>query len=160
MWIDNENKQFEKGTFGPDVATDYLIDFIISQKEKPFFAYYPMILPHSPFVPTPNSKKQTNKNQQQNFEDMVAYVDHLVGRIVDAVEDAGLGKNTLIIFTGDNGTHQRIKSTLNGSLPAFAPNACSLRCNVTCSHIRVALLPIHSPTTFGATIQQGIRQVM
>ncbi len=114
MWIDGENKQFEKGTFGPDVATDYLIDFITSQKQKPFFAYYPMILPHSPFVPTPHSEKQTTKNQQQNFEDMVAYVDHLVGRIVDAVEDAGLGKNTLIIFTGDNGTHQRIKSTLNG----------------------------------------------
>jgi arylsulfatase A len=114
MWTDGENRQFGQEAFGPDVATDYLIDFIQSSRDRPFFAYYPMILPHSPFVPTPHSKDAESKNRQRNFEDMVAYVDHLVGKIARAVDNAGLTEKTMIVFTGDNGTGRNIQSTLHG----------------------------------------------
>lgn len=114
MWIDGENRQLDENAFGPDVATDYLVDFIAEPRDRPFFAYYPMILPHAPFVPTPHSDDPKSNHRQRNFEDMVAYVDHLVGRVVQAVEGAGLTQQTLIIFTSDNGTARNIKSTLHG----------------------------------------------
>ena len=41
-----------------------------------------MILVHNPFLPTPDSESRKSKNKQKNFEDMVAYMDKLVGRIV------------------------------------------------------------------------------
>ncbi len=114
MWIDGTNTQFDKSHYGPDVATDYLVRFIEQHHDTPFFAYYPMILVHNPFVPTPDSESAESKNRQQNFEDMVVYMDKLVGRLVDATEKHGIAENTLILFIGDNGTNTSITSTLHG----------------------------------------------
>ncbi len=114
LWIDDKNQQFGNDDYGPEICTDYLIDFMKEHKDEPFFAYYPMILVHNPFVPTPDSKSLTSKNRQRNFEDMVAYMDKLVGRIVQATEDMGIADRTLILFTGDNGTNRQITSTLDG----------------------------------------------
>ena len=44
-----------KDAYGPDLISDYLIDFVGRNKDRPFFAYYPMILTHGPFEPTPAS---------------------------------------------------------------------------------------------------------
>ena len=109
-------------TFGPDVMTDFLIDFMTGEKDKPFVAYYPMILVHDPFVPTPDSQggtradkaKRTPKQLKQNYVDMVAYMDRCVGRLVDALDASGQRDNTLVIFTGDNGTNAVLASELNG----------------------------------------------
>ena len=92
------------------MATDYLIDFMQQHKEQPFLAYYPMILPHNPFVPTPDSKDRKSKDQKQNFIDMVQYLDVCVGRIEDALVEMGIREKTLIVFTGDNGTNYAITS--------------------------------------------------
>lgn len=73
-----------------------------------------MNLPHFPFVPTPHSESRDQENRQQNFEDMVAYMDHLVGRLVNHVDSLGLTGETLILFTSDNGTHRSLQSRLNG----------------------------------------------
>lgn len=94
--------------YGSTIIADYLIDFIRANKEKPFLAYYPMNLPHNPFDPTPQSKDRKSKNAKQNFIDMVAYMDHCVGRIEDALVELGLRENTLIIFTADNGTNSSL----------------------------------------------------
>src|SRR5690606_20457251 len=45
---------------------------------------------------------------------MIEYMDYIVGRIVRKVEDLGIREETIIIFTGDNGTSPRITSILNG----------------------------------------------
>lgn len=108
--------------FGPDVMTDFLIDFMTQKSDRPFVAYYPMILVHDPFVPTPDSKggtradkaKRTPKQIKQNYVDMVAYMDKCVGRLVNALDASGQRDNTLIIFTGDNGTNAVLTSELNG----------------------------------------------
>ena len=97
-----------KDTFGPDICTDFIIEFINKQND-PFFIYYPMILPHSPFVPTPDSKER-KQSRKQNFIDMTEYIDKLVGRIVEALKKSNKLKNTLIIFTSDNGTGKEIVS--------------------------------------------------
>lgn len=115
MWIDGENKQFDESHYGPEIATDYITEFISSHRDEPFFVYYPMILVHSPFVPTPDSESLKSKDKQRNFEDMVAYMDKLIGRIVKTTEDAGIAERTLILFIGDNGTHATLRSSLNGT---------------------------------------------
>ena len=112
--VDGENRQFGQDEYGPEIVTKYITDFMATNRDEPFFVYYPMILVHSPFVPTPDSASRESKNRQRNFEDMVAYMDKLVGRIVSKAEELGMAERTLILFTGDNGTHQSLSSSLNG----------------------------------------------
>ncbi len=114
LYINGKHRQFGKDEYGPTIATDAITKFMEAQQAKPFFVYYPMIQVHSPFRPTPDSKSRTSKNQQKNFEDMVSYMDKLVGRIADKAEELGIAEKTLILFVGDNGTHKRIKSQLKG----------------------------------------------
>ena len=99
-----------KGVYGPQLCADFICSFIEQNKDQPFFVYYPMILPHSPFVRTPNSDRTGKGNNKKNFVDMVEYMDFLVGQIVEQLERQGVLDNTLILFTGDNGTHSSIMS--------------------------------------------------
>lgn len=117
-----EVMQLDRGIYGPDVVSDFICDFIKESKDRPFFAYYPMILTHCPFVPTPDSKdwdpdnpgSLSYKGDPRYFADMVAYMDGIVGKIISTIEIAGLEKNTIIIFTGDNGTDQPVVSMFKG----------------------------------------------
>jgi arylsulfatase A len=99
--------------FGPDVFTDFIITFIQNHKDAPFFVYYPMVLPHPPFINTPDNLNNKKVNNQKRYEGMVSYMDKLVGRIVSAVKDSGLLENTVIFFMGDNGTPQEVVSTMD-----------------------------------------------
>lgn len=99
------------GTYGPDHFTDYICDFIERKQDEPFFVYYPMVLVHDPFVRTPDSTG-TELTKQEAFVDMVNYCDKLVGRIHDKLEEEGLLEDTIIIFTGDNGTPRQITTAI------------------------------------------------
>ncbi len=94
--------------YGPDIFTDYAIDFIERHKEQPFLLYFPMCLTHSPWNPTPDSIKEgmgPNENsKKKHFRANVEYMDKIVGRIVTTLENQGLRDNTIILFTADNGT--------------------------------------------------------
>ena len=117
-----ESLVYNDGEFAPDLMVDFILDFIERKTEQPFLVYYPMILTHCPFVPTPHSKdwnptsvgSPTHKGDKTYFGDMVEYVDHLVGKIEAELERHGLLENTYLIFTGDNGTDRNIVSMLNG----------------------------------------------
>jgi arylsulfatase A-like enzyme len=105
------------GQYGPDVFTRFLTGFIEEHASEPFLVYYPMVLPHRPFQPTPatgafDTFEIRGADDPAYFGDMVAYMDRLVGRIVQKLEALGLRENTLVIFTGDNGTHHRIYSRM------------------------------------------------
>lgn len=106
--------ELPKGSYGPDVIADFAIDFIEANKDRPFLLYYPMMLPHNPFLPTPDSVDRDETDEKKNFIDMVAYMDKCVGRVIDALDANGLRDNTLVLFTGDNGTNQIITSELRG----------------------------------------------
>jgi arylsulfatase A len=120
--INGVPKRYINGEFGPDIISDYLCDFIEKNKDEPFLAYYPMILTHCPFIPTPDSDdwdpkdmgSPSYKGDAKYFGDMVTYMDKIIGKIVSKLETLGLLENTLIIFTGDNGTDQPVVSLLNG----------------------------------------------
>ncbi len=104
--------------FGPDIYAQFLLDFIEDHRNEPFFVYYPMALIHGPFVPTPHSKPilkaDKHGSDRRYVADMVAYSDFLVGRILDKLDELGLSENTLVLFTGDNGTTRGIRTQIEG----------------------------------------------
>lgn len=104
---------YRKGPIGsdfqiPDVlphlfgkATDYVESRAAAAKDgTPFFLYLPLPAPHTPIVPLPPFKEASGLNP---YADFVMQVDHLMGELLDCVKAAGLDKNTLIVFTSDNG---------------------------------------------------------
>lgn len=105
-----------QGKYGPDIMSDFVCDFIETNKDEPFFVYYPTVLVHSPFVPTPATIGNGDRSQKANktpkdknlkkshYVAMVNYLDKLVGKIVDKVDAVGQLENTIIMFTSDNGT--------------------------------------------------------
>lgn len=105
-----------RGEYGPDVVNAFCLDFIERQSEakKPFFLYYPMMLPHAPFAPTPDSvgEPEWDERDPKYFKDMVGYMDTLVGRVVDHLDALGLRESTLVVFLGDNGTNKDITSRM------------------------------------------------
>ena len=125
--INGKEKDYVNGEYGPQVCTDIICDFIDENREKPFLVYYPMILTHCPFDPTPDSTdwdpkrlgsttyKGDRNDPQRHFRDMVAYADKVVGQIVAQLEKSGVRENTLLIFTGDNGTDKPIVTSWNGT---------------------------------------------
>jgi len=110
--VDGELRDFP-GRFGTDVFCDELLEFAAASANEPFLAYFPMALPHSPFVRTPDSGKR-ELTKQERFADMVAYMDAAVGRIEDGLAELGVLENTLLLFVGDNGTDRAIRSMQNG----------------------------------------------
>ena len=92
-----------------DRLTSETIKFITQNKDKPFFAYIPYYTVHTPLMgKTKLVNKYKNKqgsNGQNNpvFAAMVENMDTNVGKILATLKDLGLEKNTLVVFTSDNG---------------------------------------------------------
>ncbi len=100
------------GKFGPDIYTDHLINFMRQHKDEPMCLYYPMALAHPPQVPTPDEPEVTIHLDKHKA--MVRYIDKLVGRLVDTLDELGIRERTIVIFTSDNGTVPGVTGTLNG----------------------------------------------
>jgi arylsulfatase A len=107
--------------FGPDYFRDFVLDFIDRKKGKPFFIYFPMALVHSPFIHPPTLEKLARTKYTDAldkktvaFGHMITYMDQVVGDILAKLKEHGLEKNTLVLFTGDNGTGKSITSKLPG----------------------------------------------
>ena len=93
--------------YGPDIFSDFAIEFARKHKEQPFFIYYPMALVHSPYWPTPDDNPdddQKDQNAKSNWQSNVEYTDKIVGKLIGALEEMGERDNTLFLFVGDNGT--------------------------------------------------------
>lgn len=71
-----------------------------ANKDKPFFLYLALPSPHTPILPT---AKWLDKSGINPYADFVMEIDDYMGQLVAAVRDAGIEKNTIIIFTSDNG---------------------------------------------------------
>jgi arylsulfatase A len=97
------------------------MDFVSRHKDHPFFLYYPMMLTHGPFQPTPDSAEWDPKAQgeavrqnNKHFADMTAYMDKLIGQLTAKLDDLKIRDNTLILFVGDNGTGRGLTSQYRG----------------------------------------------
>jgi arylsulfatase A len=121
--LEINGKQFDytKNEYGPDIVSDYALDFITRKKDAPFFLYYPMMLTHAPYDATPDSPDflttQTVKGKDRtkgHFPDMVAYTDKLIGKLVAKLEELKLRDNTMVLILGDNGTGRGTPSRFMG----------------------------------------------
>lgn len=120
------------GEYAPELIHQRALQFIEKNKNKPFFLFYPTTIPHAELlVPEENLKPfrgkflpekayQGAEPGDKNFRNgsygtqpevhaafaaMVTLLDRQVGEVVAKLEELGLGKNTIIIFTSDNGPH-------------------------------------------------------
>jgi arylsulfatase A-like enzyme len=83
--------------------TGKAVDFLKRQTAaKPFFLYVPLTAPHTPWAPKSEFR---NKSQAALYGDFVAQVDDSAGKIIAALDQSGLGRNTLVLFASDNGAY-------------------------------------------------------
>ena len=113
------NEQLRPSTiddYGPDIYSQFLLDFIQQHQQEPFFVYYPMVLTHNPFVPTPDTPGLRDEikfnSDGKYFGDMLRYTGKIVERFLNKLDELGLAENTLVIFTADNGTYRGLVSRM------------------------------------------------
>jgi arylsulfatase A-like enzyme len=80
--------------------TNEAVNFIKQNKEKPFFLYLAHSMPH---VPLFRSKDFENISLRGIYGDVIEEIDWSVGQIIKTLEETGLDKNTVVVFTSDNG---------------------------------------------------------
>ncbi len=73
---------------------------------QPFFLYLALTAPHTPWVP---KQPYQGKSKAGTYGDFVAEVDDMLGRVVKAIDAAGIADNTLLIFTSDNGADWKVQ---------------------------------------------------
>lgn len=139
-----------EGKYGEDLTVEFILDFMRRHRDEPLFVYYPMALPHWPMVPTPISEVWSDPSRRleestKYFPDMVEYMDLLVGRLVDGIDELKLREKTLILFYSDNGTDRRILSEFRGELISGGKGM------VTQNGIRVPLI-----ANWPGTIEPGL----
>ncbi len=105
--------------FRIDTQTDAALAFIRRNQKQPFFLYLAYYGPHTPLeLAKPYADQFTGDMPQRRRAalSMIAGIDHGVGRLMALLKELDLDKNTLIVFTSDNGAplHKRKDSPLNG----------------------------------------------
>ena len=82
--------------------TDKAVEFIESHTPgTPFFLYFPLSAPHTPWLPTPEFEGKSNAG---GYGDFTVQVDWTIGQVLDALDRLGLAENTLVIVASDNGS--------------------------------------------------------
>ncbi|TWU18050.1 sulfatase family protein [Allorhodopirellula heiligendammensis] len=81
-------------------AVNYIGARAADSAQTPFFLYVPFGSPHTPIVP---SKAWQGKSGLGDYADFVMQTDAAVGKIADALQQAGLAENTMFVFSSDNG---------------------------------------------------------
>jgi arylsulfatase A-like enzyme len=139
LW-DNQQKVMLEGntgdkfeTYAPELIHQRALQFIEKNKDKPFFLYYPNIIPHAELLlPKENMKEfqgklfpeksfkgaepgdegfrggsyGTQPEGHAAFAAMVTLLDKQVGEVLEKLKELGLDKNTMVMFSSDNGPHQ------------------------------------------------------
>ena len=81
-----------------------LIKSYAEAPDEPFFLYFPLTAPHTPWVPT---EEFQGSSEAGWYGDFAAQCDASVGRVLAALDDAELTEETLVVFSSDNGAHWR-----------------------------------------------------
>ncbi len=80
--------------------TDRAVNFIKRNAAKPFFLYFAEAMPHKPLAA---SEKHYKKSGAGLYGDVMMDLDESVGRVLDALKEAGVDDKTLVLFSSDNG---------------------------------------------------------
>lgn len=101
--------EYPEGTYLADFLTDKAVNFIKHNKEKPFFLYLPHFGVHAPHEAKPEhiakfkNATPSGGHNDPTYAAMIASVDESVGKILTVLEELKLEKDTLVIFSSDNG---------------------------------------------------------
>ena len=101
-------------------STDFVIDEVLdrladeavatihdaARGDKPFFLYLPMTAPHKPTQPHARFRGKTSLGE---YGDFVHHVDSAVGRVLGAIDSAGVASKTLVVYTSDNGSYMHLQ---------------------------------------------------
>ena len=107
--VDGKTIAVQDGEYIPDLLHAVVVRWVEDRRDGPFFLYYSLSHVHGDILPTPDSapapaKEGKSERRRRLYQDNVAYMDKLVGRLVDALERLKLRDRTLIVFMGDNGS--------------------------------------------------------
>ena len=119
------NENGGRGTYSHDVIAERALGFIERNRDRPFFCYVPFTIPHAEYVAPDDEIYASYSGQFEEMElrgnpnrpgrliipdephatlaAMITRLDRDVGRILDLVDDLGLGERTIVFFTSDNG---------------------------------------------------------
>lgn len=121
--------RFVGSDYAPDRILAAAVEFVHTHKDRPFFLYFPSTLPHLALhVPAAELQPYAGKFPEQPYRGdhgytphptpraayaaMISHLDREVGALVDAVAAAGRTRDTLFVFTSDNGaTHSPVGGT-------------------------------------------------
>lgn len=112
IFLDSYKKEFtDNGTaYMTDKLTDYGVEFIKANKEKPFFLYMAYSAPHVLLVPRADKLRKYfikypkfERKYNPNYAAVIESLDDGVGNIMKTLKEQGLLENTLVVFTSDNG---------------------------------------------------------
>jgi arylsulfatase A-like enzyme len=104
--------------YAPDLMTERALQFLEQNRNRPFFLYLPYTIPHAnnelgrdtgDGMEVPEWGAYAGKdwpNPEKGFAAMMTRLDRDVGRILEKLSETGLDKNTLVMFTSDNGPHR------------------------------------------------------
>ena len=95
-----ESPQGGKGELG---QAEYAVKFIQKNKAKPFFLYLAFDNPHIPLAAPAKGIEANAKSFHPTYAALVESLDVACGRVLKALEDNGLSKNTFVVFASDNG---------------------------------------------------------
>ena len=102
-----ENADYHSLPYLTDAFGDEACKFIEKNKEKPFFLYLSFNAPHTPMHARPDYLEEAKENfkteQRAVNAAMTRSLDENIGKVMDKLKELGLEKNTLVIFTNDNG---------------------------------------------------------
>lgn len=106
--------------YAMDAITDAAVSFVRDNRDRPFFLYYPTVIPHLALQTPADSVAEyagqfpeqpyrgqkgylPNQTPRATYAAMISRLDRHVGQLIDAVADLGLSERTLFVFTSDNG---------------------------------------------------------
>ncbi len=104
IWQNGHRREDVADRYGPDVYCDFLIDFISRNRDRPWFAFYSMALCHDVTNDLEAPVPYGPRGRWDSYREMVEGMDDRVGRLMAAIDRLGLGDDTIVMFTGDNGT--------------------------------------------------------
>jgi arylsulfatase A-like enzyme len=112
LWLNGQkqplnNNNGHQNEYSHDLFTKEAINYIQLNKDNPFFLYLAYTIPHLKWQ-VPDLEQYENKDWPMNMKIQAAMISRMskdVGRISRLLEELDLEKNTLIIFSSDNGTH-------------------------------------------------------
>ena len=113
IWSDKDSVKRWRRT---EYFVDKSIEFVKKHKDEPFFLNLWPDDMHTPWVPEFKQKERKSWETQEAFAPVLAEMDKQLGRFIKTLDELGVGENTIIIFTSDNGPAPSFKSVRSAYL--------------------------------------------